>query len=142
VGQPAPDYAARDLEGAEVALADLHGRVVLLNVWATWCPPCRKEIPELQALHEEHARGGLEVLGVSVDAAGADPQVRAFMEEFGMTYTVLRDAGDRAASTFRLHGVPATFLIDREGIIRWRRLGPFEASDPELQQALAETLAG
>jgi cytochrome c biogenesis protein CcmG, thiol:disulfide interchange protein DsbE len=142
VGAPAPAYSARTLEGEELALTDLRGSVVLLNVWATWCPPCRKEIPELQELHEAHSAEGLEVVGVSVDAAGADPQVRAFMREFGMTYTVLRDPGDRAAATFVLHGVPATFLIDRQGVIRWQHLGPFTADDPGLQEALRSALGG
>lgn len=140
VGEAAPAYAAVTLTGDSVRLADLRGQPVLLNVWATWCPPCREEIPVLQALHEELAAEGLRVVGVSVDNAAADEAVVAFRRNFGMTYAVWRDPAQRVSSAFRTRGVPVTLLVDAEGIVRWRHLGPITADDPALQAALESTL--
>jgi peroxiredoxin len=139
-GEPAPDFAATTLDGDSVALADLRGEVVLLNVWATWCAPCRREIPELQALHEAHAADGLRVVGVTVDSRGAQPEVRRFIEDFGMTYDIWWDPGQAVISIFEAPGVPLTVLIDRRGRVAWEHLGPFQRGDPELSAALGSAL--
>lgn len=140
IGAPVPAYAAASLAGDSVSLAALRGKVVLLNVWATWCHPCRDEIPELQALHERYAARGLELVGVSVDAESADDAIRAFMHDFRMTYPVWRDPGERVSAQFHVVGVPATFLIDREGVLRWRKTGPIQPGDATLVRALEEAL--
>ena len=140
IGAIAPAYAAPSLAGDSVRLADLHGSVVLLNVWATWCIPCRREIPELQALHQQFSGRGLRVIGVSVDDAATAGDVADFVRDFGMTYTVLRDPANRISALFRLHGVPGSFLIDRQGIVRWRRLGAIRAGDKEFAAVLEKTL--
>lgn len=137
----APAFSAKDLEGEPVSLADLEGEVVLLNVWATWCTPCRQEIPELQALHEEHAEEGLRVVGVTVDSRSAESQVHDFIERFGMTYDVWWDPDQTAVSTFGAMGVPLTVLIDRQGRITWSHLGAFQRGDPELIRAVETSLA-
>jgi len=139
-GNPAPAYGATTLKGDSVDLASMKGQVVLLNVWATWCIPCRREIPELQALHQELEGRGLKVWGVSVDGGEADADVTGFINDFKMTYTVLRDPAERVLSVFRIQGVPASYLIDRDGVVRWRTIGPFKADDPQLQEALRVTL--
>lgn len=138
--RPAPEYAAVTLAGDSVALADLRGQPVLLNVWATWCVPCRVEIPELQSLHEEHAAQGLRVVGVTVDSRAAIDDVRQFIQEFGMTYDVWWDPDHAVLNRFGGSGVPLTVLIDRDGSIAWRHLGMFQREDPELQAALRRTL--
>ena len=140
VGAPAPAYGAITMQGDSVELGAMKGSVVLLNVWATWCIPCRREVPELQALHQEYERKGLRVWGISVDAGEADADVNAFMQDFKVTYTVLRDPAERVLSVFRIQGVPASYLVDREGIVRWRTLGPFKADDARLQNALQKAL--
>ena len=140
VGAAPPAYGAVTMNGDSVDLASLRGEVVLLNVWATWCVPCRREVPELQALHQRHEAEGLRVLGVSIDGGEADADVAAFARDFKMTYTILRDPGDRVSNVFRINGVPASYLIDREGIVRWRTLGPFTADDAALQAALRQSL--
>jgi len=142
LGEAVPAYGALTMAGDSLYLADLKGEVVLLNVWATWCIPCRREVPELQALHTELEPRGLRVLGVSVDASGSDAAIRSFAEEFGMTYTILRDPGEVVSSTFRIQGVPASFLIDRSGTVVWRHLGPFEQNDSTLRNALGSALDG
>jgi thiol-disulfide isomerase/thioredoxin len=141
VGAQAPSYVAAGLPGQDsVRLGSLRGSVVLLNVWATWCIPCRHEIPELQALHQQYSGRGLRVVGVSVDDAGADADVADFMQSFGMRYTVARDAGDRVSEIFAIPGVPASFLIDRAGVVRWRHLGPFKSTDTKFLQVLQKLL--
>lgn len=142
VGQPAPAYAAVALDADSASLAELQGRVVLLNVWATWCPPCREEIPALQELHERYAARGLEVVGVSVDAQGEAGTVREFVKSYGMTYPVWLDPADRVSSAFRLTGVPSTFLIGRDGTLLWKHLGPLRSDHPGLAGMLEEALEG
>lgn len=136
VGQPAPAYGAPTLRGDSLRLNDLKGQVVLLNVWATWCIPCRKEIPELQALHQDYSGQGLRVVGVSVDDADADADVADFAKTYSMTYTILRDPTEVVSNTFAIPGVPASFLIDRSGVVRWRHLGPFKATDSTFSRTL------
>jgi cytochrome c-type biogenesis protein len=140
VGEQAPAYAARTIAGDTVRLSDLRGHPVLLNVWATWCIPCRKELPELQALHTQLAPRGLQVVGVSVDEGNDDNAVRDFARAFGITYTIVRDPATVIYSAFAIPGVPATFLIDRTGKVAWRIMGPFSATDTRLQAALKTVL--
>ncbi|MEX2283114.1 MAG: TlpA disulfide reductase family protein [Gemmatimonadota bacterium] len=140
VGDEAPVYSAPALNGESVSLAGLRGQVVLLNVWATWCIPCRKELPELQQLHQQLASRGLHVVGVSVDDGSADRAVDQFVREFGLTYTILRDPAEKVSHTFAIPGVPASFLIDRNGKVVWRHLGPVTTGDPLLQSALKQAL--
>lgn len=142
VGTAAPAYGAVDMRGDSVDLAALKGNVVLLNVWATWCIPCRREIPELQALHQDFEARGLKVLGVSVDGGDADGDVEGFMRDFNMTYPVLRDPAERVLTVFRIQGVPASYLIDRSGVVQWRTIGPFKATDAALQAALTRAIEG
>src|SRR5690606_10975724 len=132
----APEYAAAALNGDSAPLADYEGEVVLLNVWATWCIPCREEVPALQRLHERFSEEGLRVVGVSVDAQGEARTVREFANEFSVTYDIWLDPDERVIDDFRVIGVPNTFLIDREGIIRWKHIGPVRDDDPALLQPL------
>lgn len=142
VGAPAPAYKTVSLDGDSVSLGAQRGKVVLFNVWATWCHPCRDEIPELRAIHAKYRARGLELIGVSVDADGADESIRSFMKDFQMEYPVWRDADERVSSQFLVVGVPATFLIDREGILRWRKTGPIQPADPALAAAIEQALGG
>ena len=141
IGQPAPRYAASTLAGDSASLSSLAGKVVLLNVWATWCHPCRDEIPYLQSLYEKHRGEGLEIIGVSVDTRGQEAEIREFATQFRMTYPIWRDPDERVQSIFLALGVPASYLIDRTGVLRWRRLGTIRATDTTLTRALADALA-
>jgi thiol-disulfide isomerase/thioredoxin len=141
IGQPVPRYAATTMAGDSASIASLAGKVVLLNVWATWCHPCRDEIPYLQALYEKHRASGLEIIGVSVDARGQDDAIREFATEFRMTYPIWRDPDERVQSLFLALGVPASYLIDRTGVLRWRRVGTIHATDSTLTRALTDALA-
>lgn len=140
VGAPAPAYAATTVVGAPAALADLRGRVVLLNIWATWCKPCRQEMPALDTLQRRHAAEGLTVVGVSIDEPGERDRIAPFAQELGASYALWHDPDDRVSSTFLAIGVPASYLIDRDGTLRWRHVGPVTADDPALTAALREAL--
>lgn len=140
VGAPAPAYTAADLEGDSVSLASLRGQVVLVNLWATWCGPCRHETPYLQSLFEEHADDGLAIVGVSMDTRDARDQVEQFIREYGVTYRVLVDPRMVAMDTWHVLGLPASFLVDREGTLRWMRFGPVSADDEEFTLALRTLL--
>ncbi|MFN2564132.1 MAG: TlpA family protein disulfide reductase [Gemmatimonadaceae bacterium] len=140
VGRPAPAYRAVSANGDSVSLDALRGKPILLNVWATWCHPCRDEIPELQRIYERYRGRGLELVGVSVDAAGEDDAIRAFMRRYGMTYPVWRDPAENVSAAFLVVGVPATFLIDRSGVLRWKKTGPIGDGDSTLTAAIEAAL--
>ena len=119
-GQPAPEFALKDLQGKEVRLADYKGKIVVLNVFAHWCGPCRKEAPELEKdLWQAYRERDVVVLGVATWAQD-NPTKRAeeFAREFKLTFPVLVDAENKVAEMYKVSGVPTTFVIDREGVVR------------------------
>jgi cytochrome c-type biogenesis protein len=140
VGLPVPAYATVSLEGDSVSLAKQRGKVVLLNIWATWCHPCRDEIPELRAIHAKYRDRGLELVGVSIDTDGTDDAIRTFMREFQMNYPIWRDPDERISTQFLAIGVPATYLIDKRGVLQWRKTGPIAPNDTSLAAAIERTL--
>jgi cytochrome c-type biogenesis protein len=140
-GQLAPAFTAQDLDGKPVALSDLRGKVVVLNEWATWCEPCRGEIPQLEALHRQFASQGLVMVGVSIDAFGTGGDVRDFAREHDMTYPIWLDPDKQFSAKFVTVGVPETFLIDRAGRIRRRRIGALPEGDTTLAAAIRSALA-
>lgn len=139
-GSMAPDYAALDLEGNMVSLSSLRGKVILLNLWATWCRPCRQETPFLQEKYEELSDRGFEIVGISMDTGAAADQVAMFVEEYGVTFTILHDPEMRGMELYSVLGLPATFLIDREGTIRWMRYGPVSENDDDFLNAIEDAL--
>jgi cytochrome c biogenesis protein CcmG, thiol:disulfide interchange protein DsbE len=134
----APRYAVTTLDGRVVTSDSLRGRVVLVNVWATWCGPCRAEMPLLQRMYARHRAAGLVVLGLSVDRAGAD--VGGFLRARGVTYpvAVVGPGGGDALGAVR--GYPTSFLIDRAGVVRHQVLGPLAPAS--LEPAVRRLLAG
>ncbi len=128
----APDFSVTDLDGKTVTLADLKGKVVVLNFWATWCPPCREEIPALIALHEKNKARGLVVLGVSMDEGGV-AEVKEFVAKNKMTYPVAMASSTIADDYGGVRAIPTTFIINRDGaiiekIVGDRSLEQFEKS--------------
>jgi len=122
IGKPAPELSARTIVSPAQPrrIAEYRGHVVLLNVWATWCPPCLEEMPSLQALHEELHGSGLRVVAVSIDDPGSENDIRDFVREQGLTFEILHDAGAGIMTAYAVGGVPQTFLIDRSGRIRYK----------------------
>jgi cytochrome c biogenesis protein CcmG, thiol:disulfide interchange protein DsbE len=120
VGSKAPDFAAKTL-GAEPrtkTLADYKGDVVLLSIWATWCGPCRVEMPSMQALYRDYGPRGLKIVAVSVDDPGSEEQIRAFAKEYGLTFEILHDPSGEIQRAYKTTGVPENFVIGRDGVIR------------------------
>ena len=141
VGDAAPDFQAVSLEDERtVSLGDYVGQTILVNLWATWCAPCRMETPYLQSVYEENRDRGLMVVGVSVDSPSALDLVKDFLEEMGVTYDILLDPDMVSTDVFAAIGLPASFLIDGDGVIRYTRLGPIAEGDPAFLEALEQTL--
>ena len=140
VGSTMPAYSAQSLDGKEFNLASQKGSVVLLNLWATWCEPCRFEIPELERMHGQYAPRGLKVIGVSLDDTGVD-SVKSFVTEHKMTYPIVIDPEGRIANIFQTSIIPTTVLIDKSGKIVWKEYGALSADDKSLQKALDSALA-
>lgn len=140
-GKPAPSLAAKTQDGADVALASLRGSVVLLNLWATWCEPCRHELPVLARLHERDRSRGFAVIALSVDRERTTEQISAFATRRKLPFAVWHDREDRASHALDVKTLPASFLISRTGTILWRRDGAIAADDAELRAAIDLALA-
>jgi cytochrome c biogenesis protein CcmG, thiol:disulfide interchange protein DsbE len=150
IGSRAPDFSATTLDGRAASLADYEGYVILLNLWATWCPPCVEEMPALQRLHDRLVDEGFRVVAVSVDAPvgafgpfgqpGGD--VRAFVDDLGLDFPVLHDPSGEIQRRYRAPGLPSSYIIDREGRIRQRILGARNWDDPRYAESIRELLRG
>lgn len=122
-GLPAPDFSLPALDGQRIRLSDYRGKVVLLNIWATWCLPCVEEMPSMERLHQTMSEEDFKILAVSIDASGAEA-VRAFMKHHGLSFTALSDPQNTIRSLYQITGVPESFIIDRNGVIVEKVIGP------------------
>lgn len=138
-GMIMPAYEAVHLDGSKFDLATRRKNVVLLNLWATWCGPCRYEIPELQRIHDTYAKRGFEVVGVSVDEGAAD-LIRQFADENKMTYPLAHDPEGKIANILEASVLPTSVMIDRHGRIIWKKVGAILENDEELKTAIEKAL--
>lgn len=129
LGYPAPDFTLPDLSGRRHTLSQYRGKVIFLNLWATWCPPCREEMPGMQKLYRELAGSDFVMLAVSEDADGA-AAVEPFVRELGLTFPVLLDPVGNLPHRLGITGYPETFVIDRHGNIVRHFVGPYDWTDP------------
>jgi len=120
-GQPAPDFSLTLFDGRTVRLSDFRGKVVFLNFWASWCPPCRVEAPLLEQSWQRYKGQGVVFLGV--DIQDTEEAARRFIQEFGITYMNGRDPKNRIAIDYGVYGIPETFFIDRDGQITYKHIG-------------------
>lgn len=146
-GDRAPDFEVLDPEGALVTLAAFRGKVVLLNVWATWCAPCKEEMPSMQRLYDMFSRDDFEIAAVSVDSppgvldafgnAGGDPV--AFARDLGLTFPVFLDPSGAVERIYRTSGVPESFLIGKDGVV-YKKMAGATAWDSEANAGLVRRL--
>ena len=131
VGQHAPEFTLEDLDGQQVRLADLRGQVVLLNFWATWCGPCRTEMPEIESIYRAYRERGFTVLAVDLQEDATE--VRPYLRELGLTFPGLLDRDGAVSRAYRTRALPSSFLIDRQGTVRYLKIGPLTAEQLEEQ---------
>ena len=114
----APDFELKSIEGETVRLSDLRGQAVLVNLWATWCPPCRAEMPAIEKVYNEYKAQGFIVLAVNMTYQDAISDIAPFIDEYGLTFPVLLDETGVVGTAYQLRSLPSSFFIDREGIIQ------------------------
>ncbi len=143
VGSQAPQFSASTLDAVPrtKTLDDYKGKVILLNVWATWCPPCREEMPSIERLHNEFKGQGLAVVAVSVDDPGKEDEIREFVREFGLTFEILHDPAAGIKKNYQIIAYPETFVIARDGSIRKKVIAAADWSS-ESNRALIRELLG
>jgi len=140
VGHPAPDFSLPGLDGKAVRLAEFRGKkAVFINFWATWCAPCRLEMPTMEKAYQKYKGKGLEILAVSVDA-GSKNAVKNFMDELRLTFPALLDPKMEVLGLYRFFAIPASLLIDKQGIIRFKELGYRDWTDKESTKLLEQLL--
>ena len=119
INKPAIDFALKDLQGRTVKLSDQKGKVVFLNFWATWCPPCREEMPSIERLHDRVNGKDFIILAVSLDQS----DIRSFVQKGNYTFKILLDPKGDIGRQYGVTGIPTTFIIDKNGIIKQKAVG-------------------
>ncbi len=133
----APDFTLKDLKGRELSLSSLKGKVVLLNFWATWCPPCKAEMPSLNRLYNDMAAHGIEIIAVSADISIDD--VKKYVAKKNYDFRIVFDSDGTVYKKYKVFSLPTTFIIDRDGIIVEKFLGERDWAGPEIKNKI-ETL--
>ena len=140
-GDPAPDFTATSLDdGSPVSLSDYRGHPLLVNLWATWCHPCRAETPYLQSVYERYRDRGLRILGVSVDRRADHDSVIEFVEEFGVEYDIALDPDAVSRDLFHARGLPTSVLFNRDGTVAFSWIGPIPEGDPTFLEGVEAAL--
>jgi cytochrome c biogenesis protein CcmG, thiol:disulfide interchange protein DsbE len=137
-GEPAPPFRLVSLQGDSVSLDDLRGQVVLVNFWASWCPPCRIEMPGFERVYRQRRDEGFVIVGIATDRHAEDA-IRAFVAEHDITYPILLGTGEVIRAYGGINALPESFLVDREGRVRHRIIGFF--AEPALRAAVSRLLA-
>ncbi|MFQ5931731.1 MAG: redoxin domain-containing protein, partial [Nitrospiraceae bacterium] len=142
VGRVAPDFDLPDLEDNYVRLSDFRGKVVFLNFWATWCKPCREEMPSMEILHRNFEQDGLVVLAISIDRVTTKQEIPPFVKNLNLTFPVLIDSWGQTDKRYKLMGVPETYIIDQRGILREKVIGPRDWTRLDNLEVLTALLKG
>jgi len=137
-GKPAPDFALKSDSGRNIRLSELRGQVVLINFWATWCPPCRQELPQLNDIYTRHRSTGFMLLAVNVDDKRADAE--AMIKRLGLRFPTLFDEAKKVAALYRVDTMPSTLLVDRDGRVRYVHRGYLSGYEKKYEQQVRELL--
>ena len=122
----APDFQLQSLDGQTISLSDLRGKPVLINFWASWCPPCREEMPYLQEIYEEWTDKGLVVLAINIGESSSTAE--EFIQSYNLSFTVLLDTEQDIAQRYNITGIPTTLFVDKDGIIQDKVIGAFQST--------------
>jgi cytochrome c biogenesis protein CcmG/thiol:disulfide interchange protein DsbE len=143
LGSKAPDFTAYTVDSVprQKRLADYRGQVVMLNVWATWCLPCRVEMPSIEALHKQYGPKGLKILAVSIDDPGMDSAIRAFAKQYGLTFEILHDPKGTITDMYDISGYPETFIVGKDGVIRKKLMQATDWNSPDARALVDRLLA-
>ncbi len=143
IGSDAPGFTAMTLDATpEVkTLSSYRGDVVVLNIWATWCGPCREEMPSMQKLHEALGPKGLKIVAVSIDSPGKEQTIRDFAKEYGLSFEIVHDSTGAIQTIYRTTGVPETMVIGRDGVIRRKWIGATDWNSAENRRLLEQLLS-
>lgn len=133
VGDEAPNFRLRDLDGNLTSLSQFRGKVVLLNFWATWCGPCRVEMPAMEQLYRTYSRREFQILAVSTDPQGA-AVTRPFQQKTGLSFPILHDTEIQIGLTYGARSLPMTFMVDRQGVVRQKIFGARDWDSPEARE--------
>ncbi|MGD9042936.1 MAG: TlpA disulfide reductase family protein [Desulfobacterales bacterium] len=139
-GRPAPNFSLPGLDGQTVSLTDYKDKVVLLNIWATWCPPCVEEMPSMEKLYQELGGDGFEILAVSIDESGSK-DVRPFMKKHKLSFPALTDQEGTIKGLYQTTGVPESFVIDKDGTLLEIVIGPRDWAAPEVVRYFQNLIA-
>ncbi len=137
---PAPDFTLEDMDEDEHSLSDLRGKVVLLNFWATWCPPCRREMPSMERLHQKLDADRFKVIAINQMEDGDHVFAYIGQLEVDPTFTILFDKDSAVSNSFSVNGLPTTYLIDKQGNIRFRAIGGREFDHPEVEKQIMQLI--
>ncbi|MEA4900778.1 TlpA disulfide reductase family protein [Desulfitobacterium sp.] len=125
VGNLAPDFELQTLDGKTITLSSLKGKKFILNFWASWCPPCRQEMPDMEKFYTDNHQNGIEILGVNLTSAEKSrTDVPTFIEGNGITFPVVLDESGKVGQLYKVSSIPASFIIDSEGVIQKKLVGP------------------
>ncbi len=140
-GFQAPDFTLDLLDGGQVTLSELRGKAVVINLWASWCPPCRDEMPAIQDVYERNRDRGLEVLAINTTYQDREKDAAAFVQEFNLTFPIPLDRTGEVARQYQLRALPSTFFVDRDGVIQKVVIGG-PMSETTIQTAVEQILEG
>jgi thiol-disulfide isomerase/thioredoxin len=143
VGTKAPDFSATTLgtPPQTKTLANYQNQVVLLNIWATWCAPCRAEMPSIEKLQQTYGDKGLKIVAISIDEPGSDAGIQAFAKDLGLTFEILHDGSGTIEREYQTTGVPETVIIGRDGVIRKKIAGATDWNSPDNRRLITDLLA-
>jgi len=136
---PAKDFQLADMNGRTVALSDFRGRPVMLNFWASWCGPCREEMPYIQEIYDDEKWSGTGLMILAVNIGESPEQARGFLNDNGFSFPVLLDVKEEVARQYNIRGIPTTFFIDGDGIIKDSKVGSFSGK-AEIEKRLGSVV--
>jgi len=143
LGSKAPDFTAYTLDPVprRKTLDDYRGQVLMINVWATWCLPCRVEMPSIEALHKDYGPRGLKIVAVSIDDPGTDSTIVAFAKQYGLTFEILHDPKGAITEAYDITGYPETFIVGKDGVIRKKLMAATDWNSPQARALVDRLLA-